>query len=291
MLLWLVKTYMHNSRRWQFLFSVLLALLAGIAGAASPDSFRFVILGDRTGETQPGVYERVWRQAAAESPAFVVSVGDTIQGLNEETAEAEWRQVQQILTPFRQFPLYLTAGNHDIWSEHSEGLFRKYAKHAPHYSFDHEQAHFTILDNSRSEELSADELTFLERDLQAHAAQPVKFIVSHRPSWLVSVMLGNPQFALHQAAKKYGVRYVIAGHVHQMLHIDLEGVSYLSVASSGGHLRASKKYEDGWFFGLTVVEVGGKDVNCQIKELGPPYGRARVTKPKDWGNVGLIHPN
>jgi 3',5'-cyclic-AMP phosphodiesterase len=292
MLLWLVKAYtMLTSRRWQFFVSTLLAGLIGLAAAAPPDSFRFVILGDRTGEAQPGVYERVWQQAAAETPAFVLSIGDTIQGLNDETAESEWRHVQQILAPFRRIPLYLAAGNHDIWSEHSERLFQKYAKHAPHYSFDYEQAHFTILDNSRTEEFSSDELTFLERDLQAHAAQPLKFIVSHRPSWLIAVMLGNPQFPLHQAAKKYGVQSVIAGHVHQMLHVDLEGVTYLSMASSGGHLRASKKYEDGWFFGLTVVDVRGKEVNFQIKELAPPYGRARVTRPKDWGNAGLVHPN
>jgi len=282
---------MLTRRCWQFFVSLLLAALVGLAAAPAPDSFRFVILGDRTGEAQPGVYERVWQQAAAETPAFVLSIGDTIQGLNDETAESEWRHVQQILAPFRGIPLYLAAGNHDIWSEHSERLFQKYAKHAPHYSFDHEQAHFTILDNSRTEDLSADELTFLERDLGAHAAQPVKFIVSHRPSWLIAAMLGNPQFALHRAAKKYGVQSVIAGHVHQMLHVDLEGVTYLSMPSSGGHLRASKKYEDGWFFGLTVVEVRGKQINFQIKELGPPYGRARVTRPNDWGNAGLIQPN
>ena len=86
----------------------------------------------------------------------------------------------------------------------------------------------------------------------------MKFIVSHRPSWLFDVVLGNPDFAVHRMAKKYGVRYVIAGHVHQMLRLELEGVTYLSMASSGGHLRASKKYEDGWFFGYTVVDVRGK---------------------------------
>jgi Icc protein len=89
-------------------------------------------------------------------------------------------------------------------------------------------------------------------------------------------------------AKKYGVRYVISGHVHQMLHVDLEGVMYLSMASSGGHLRASKKYEDGWFFAYTVVDVRGKDLDFQIRELKPPYGRGHITRPKDWGNAGII---
>src|ERR1035441_9968418 len=59
--------------------------------AAPADNFHFVLLGDRTGEAQPGVYQRVWRGLAAAQPAFVLSVGDTIQGLNDATAEAEWR--------------------------------------------------------------------------------------------------------------------------------------------------------------------------------------------------------
>ena len=60
-------------------------------------------------------------------------------------------------------------------------------------------------------------------------------------------MLGNPAFPLHQLAARYGAKYVIAGHIHQMLHFELDGITYLSMASSGGHLRESKTYERGWF--------------------------------------------
>jgi Icc protein len=271
------------------LLTTLLAVLAPLA--AAPDTFHFVVLGDRTGETQPGIYEQVWQEAAADDPAFVVTVGDTIQGLNDASADAEWQAVEHILEPYRRYALYLAPGNHDIWSEASEKAFRKHARHGPHYGFDYGQAHFTVLDNSRSEAFSPDELTFLEKDLQAHAAQPVKFIVSHRPSWLIDVLFSNPNFAVHRLAKKYGVQYVIAGHIHQMLRFGLDGVTYLSMASAGGHLRASKSYEDGWFFGYARVEVSGRDVSFQIKELKPPHGRGRVTTPEDWGTAGLVDKN
>jgi predicted phosphodiesterase len=271
---------------WAMKFPLLLMVLAG---AARPDSFRFVILGDRTGECQPGVYEQVWKETSADQPAFVVGVGDTIQGLDDATAEKEWRAFTQILTPYRRYPLYLVPGNHDIWSDVSERLFRKYTERAPHYGFDYRQAHFTILDNSRSEQLSADELAFLEKDLQAHAAQPVKFIVSHRPSWILQAVMANPDFVLHRIAKKYGVQYVIAGHIHEMLHADLDGVHYVSILSSGGHLRASKKFEDGWLFGYALVEVSGKNISLQIKELRAPHGQGRVTKLQDWGVAGLVN--
>src|SRR5438552_2365088 len=116
------------------LLTMLLAALVRTGTTADPEPFRFVILGDRTGEAQPGVYEHVWREAALENPAFVVSVGDTIQGLNDASAAIEWSTVEQILKPYQRTPIYFTPGNHDIWSAASERLFRKYAGHPPRHS-------------------------------------------------------------------------------------------------------------------------------------------------------------
>jgi len=266
-----------------------LLLAVSLASGGRQDSFRFEILGDRTGEAQPGVYEEAWREAAADQPAFVVTVGDTIQGYDDATARAEWTAVEQILKPWRRIPLYLTPGNHDIWSTESEALFTEYAHRPPHYSFDYRQTHFTILDNSRTEQFSAEELAFLRKDLQEHAKQPLKFVVSHKPSWLIDAVMGNSDFAVQRIAKKYGVRFVVAGHLHEMLHADLDGVAYVSMASSGGHLRASKKYDDGWFFEHTRVDVSGSDVHFEIHELSPPYGQGRVSELRDWGIAGLAN--
>ena len=133
--------------------------------------------------------------------------------------------------------------------------YEKYTRRPLHYSFDYQQAHFTILDNSRSDELPAAEFSYLQKDLELHKNQPVKFIVSHRPSWILNAVLGNPGFPLHQLAKRYGVKYVIAGHIHQMLHFEVEGVTYLSMPSAGGHLRLEKQYDKGWFFAHTLVSI------------------------------------
>ena len=236
----------------RLLVGALLAYLAAIA-APAPDRFGFVLLGDRTGETVPGIYEQVLQAVAAEKPAIVVGVGDTIQGGDDATAEAEWKAVPKLGIAF-----YVAPGNHDIWSDASEKLFTKYAGHPPHYSFDLGPAHFTILDNSRSDQFSTAEMAFLEEDLKAHVDQPIKFIVSHRPSWLIPVMFKNPDFNLQRLAKKYGVQYVIAGHVHKLAHGEVDGVTYISMPSAGGHLRDTGKYEDGWFFGYAVAEVTRK---------------------------------
>jgi Icc protein len=255
--------------------------------AAGEHAFRFAILGDRTGEPQPGVYQQVWKEIAAERPDFVISVGDTIQGSRDAAAEAQWREIDRLLMPYRRYSLYLAPGNHDVWSQASERLFLQHAR-GLHYSFDYGDMHFTILDNSRTDALSNEELSFLESDLKAHATQRFKFVVSHRPSWLLNVVLQNPNFPLHRLARRYGVQYVIAGHLHQILHVDLDGVNYVSMPSSGGHLRASEAYDNGWFFGHALVEVKGKNVTFQIQEAAPPRGHGRVTPLTAWGLTGVL---
>lgn len=289
-----------NEREWKTRFVLVLAYswLAGLVlaahyAAAAGGSFSFAILGDRTGGAQAGVYEQAWKEVAAEDPAFVITVGDTIEGTDAdaEIADQDWRKVEEIWKPYRQFALYLVPGNHDVWmgSPVSEQLFRKYSGHPLHYGFDYGNAHFTILDNSRSDELSAGEMAFLEQDLKAHAAAPVKMIFMHRPSWIVPVALRNPDFPLHKLAKQYGVQYIVAGHVHQMLRFELEGITYLSMASSGGHLRLSAAYEDGWFFGHARVTVKGREIEFQIEELKAPLGQGRITSGAEWGMTGLLN--
>lgn len=255
--------------------------------AHSAGEFRFVILGDRTGGAQPGIYEEAWRQADAENPDFVITVGDTIQGGNDSAVDREWTTALQSLPANPPYRIFFVPGNHDVWSARSAQAFERYTQHPLHYSFDYQQAHFTVLDNSRGDAFSAEELAFLESDLKAHQSQPLKFIFSHRPSWILQTVLANPNFPLHRLAKRYGVQYVVAGHIHQMLCFDLDGVTYVSMASSGGHLRASKQYDQGWFFQHTLVSVRGTEVKFRIKELGPPLGQARVSTLSDWGPAGL----
>ncbi|HVV45102.1 MAG TPA: metallophosphoesterase, partial [Bryobacteraceae bacterium] len=173
-------------------------------GQESAAPLRFVILGDRMGEVVAGKYEAVWKAIEAEKPAFVVGVGDSIQGGNDASAEKEWLEFDRLLDPFRKIPYVPVPGNHDIWNAASAKLYVKHSGHPLDYSFDEGQVHFTMLDNSLTDALQPAELSFLEDDLKAHQAQPVKFIVSHRPSWILSVVLQNSNFPLAQLAAKYG---------------------------------------------------------------------------------------
>jgi len=258
-------------------------LVLAVLWAEEPAEFRFALVGDRTGEVQTGVWERVWRDLSGSAPAFALSVGDVIQGTDDATAEAQWRELLGTLAPYRKLPIYFTPGNHDVWSEASAELYRKYSARPLHYGFDYGPAHFTVLDDSRSDGLLPGEIAFLEADLAAHKGAPAKFIVMHRPSWIMDAALRNAQAPLHQIAKRNGVRWILAGHVHQLIHTDFDGITYYAAPSAGGHLRLSGKYEDGWFFGWTEVRVKSADAAFTIHEL-----EGRRTSLDQWGLSGLL---
>ena len=252
---------------------ILLLLLARLTFAAG---FDFAILGDRTGNAVPGVYEEIVKEVAARHPDFVINVGDTIEGLHDETAAAQWEALKPIWKAFRDTPFYLVPGNHDIWSPASERIWRDETGRPAHYSFDFKGAHITVLDNARSDLLSQDQLAFLESDLAANATKQPKFVIFHRPSWLFLVKFQNTSFPLHQLARKYGVEFVISGHVHQFDRSELEGVQYIMVGSSGGSLTHGKgalsaaSGQEGLYYGYAWVHVDGHNAKLDFQRVEPP---------------------
>ena len=260
-----------------YVAAAVLAAFALAAGGAPANDFRFAILGDRTGDAQPGVYERIWSEIDAEHPDFVINVGDTIQGGNDATARSEWRALRPLWDRYRH-PIYFTPGNHDIWSPASRAIYERETGHPAFYSFDYQNAHFIVLDNSQapdlSLELSADQMQFLARDLEQNRARDPKFVFFHKPFWLIPVKFQSSHFAFHQLITRFGVRYVISGHGHQYVRASLDGITYLEAPSSGGKLKG-EGFDRGWFFGHVLGTVKGSTVELRVKEAGAPYGQGR----------------
>src|SRR5258705_6514872 len=136
-------------------------LLFWAAGAEPQNDFRFAIVGDRTGNAQPGIYERVWREIGLERPDFAITVGDTIEGGSDEQARSEWRALRPLWSRYG-FPVYFTPGNHDIWSPRSLEIYKSETGRGNFYGFNYQDAHFTVLDNGRTLDLADDQLAFVE---------------------------------------------------------------------------------------------------------------------------------
>ncbi|MBI1786359.1 MAG: metallophosphoesterase [Acidobacteria bacterium] len=280
-------------RRW-IVGSLVVLLFVAVVGTRAvtepKNDFRMSILGDRTGGATPEIYGRVWREVDLLHPDFVINVGDTIQGGKDEVAEAQWQELRPIWERYKHYPLYFTPGNHDVFSDTSQRVYQAQTGRPSYYSFNYQDAHFTVLDNSRGTELSEAQLKFLQEDLEANKDRRPKFVFFHKPYWLVFLKLGSGEFPLHQICKKYGVGHVISGHGHQFVKMTRDGIVYMEVGSSGGSInRGLSKglgFKEGFFYHHVWGRVKGSKVELSVKELDGPVGKGRFFRVEEWDDNG-----
>ena len=263
----------------------------GLRALGEPQNdFHFALLGDRTGGAKPQIYGRVWREIDLMHPDFVVNVGDTMQGKDDQTAESQWMELRPVWARYSHYPLYCTPGNHDVWSDFSRKLYEKESRRSSFYSFNYQDAHFTILDTARDRRLLPEQLEFLEKDLQANEDRDPKFVIFHHPYWVQRLDEGDGDFPLHRLAKRYGVDHVISGHGHKFVRRVHDGIPYMEVGSSGGTMDGGFKrgegFVDGRFYHWIWVHVKGSRVSLTVKEIGGAMGGGRMFQAEDWNRNG-----
>jgi predicted phosphodiesterase len=256
------------------------------------NDFHFSIMGDRTGGATHEVWGRVWREVDLLHPDFVINVGDTIEGGRDEVAQQQWNELRPTFVRYRHFPLYFTPGNHDVFSDTSAQIYFKETGRPLFYSFNYQDAHFTVLDNSRTTDLSPAQLEFLEKDLKEHQDRRPKFVFFHKPYWILPLKFQSSEFALHRLARQYGVGYVISGHGHQFVRMERDGIVYMEVGSSGGTMRRGlirgEGFREGWFYHHVWARVKGSKVSFTVKEIDGPRGRGRIFRAEEWGEQGPL---
>ena len=79
------------------------------------EDFHFVIVSDRTGGARPGVFASAIPKVNLLEPAFVVSVGDLIEGYTDDQAQLdrEWDEFEGFVAGL-EAPFFYAAGNHDM---------------------------------------------------------------------------------------------------------------------------------------------------------------------------------
>jgi predicted phosphodiesterase len=282
---------MKTSARHHALASILaVALLGGVVALRAvtepKNDFRFSIVGDRTGGPQPQIYGRVWREIDMLHPDFVINVGDTIQGGEEKLAEAQWLELRPLFQRYNHYPLYFTPGNHDVFSDTSRQLYEKQTGRPVQYSFNYQDAHFTVLDNAQTTDLSQAQLDFLAADLEKHKDRNPKFIFFHKPYWIPLLKLGSSEFPLHKIALKYGVKNIVNGHGHQFVRMVRDGIAYMEVGSSGGQMTRALELghglKEGRFYHHVWGRVKGSKVDFTVKEIDGAKGAGRMFRADQW---------
>jgi hypothetical protein len=191
-----------------------------------------------------------------------------------ELAHAQWDTIAAFLEEL-ECPVYLTPGNHDIWSDESESVYRERAGSAPYYSFDHQDAHFVVLDNSRLEswnEADAEMIDWLETDLASAQDARHIFVFAHKPLWTQTLALGREE-RIHDLFAAHGVDVHFTGHLHHYFSAEYDGVAYVSMGSSGGGVYPTDDADArGQFFQFGWVTVSDEDYELAIVELGAVHG-------------------
>jgi len=291
----------RQGKPWQALLLVAVGAALVVGAAQEPgNDYHFSVMGDRTGGHHPGIYERVWSEIDLLQPQFVMNVGDTIEGyirdpnVIEAQANSQWDEISSIQRPYRQLPLYNTPGNHDIWNDTAEQIYKDRTGQETHYAFTYQSSLFVILDNSRNRELSDEMYTFLEDQLKANPDRGPKYIFFHQPFWLGYVAAGDTNARLHQLCKQYQVDWVITGHGHTLVYQPFDGVDYLEVGSSGGGIglhpdgMPNINFAMGKFFHHVFIRVKGTQVKVTVKELGGRAGEGRMFPIEAWrGNTPM----
>ena len=90
----------------------------GLTPNDASNDFRFVVVTDRTCCHRPGVFAGAMPKVNVLEPAFVVSVGDLIEGYteNQSRLDAEWDEMEGFIAQL-ETPFFYTPGNHDMNNE------------------------------------------------------------------------------------------------------------------------------------------------------------------------------
>jgi predicted phosphodiesterase len=203
---------------------------AAVVPSAAEHEFDFVVLGDSQFH-DPLAFNRIIDEVRLLRPAFVVQVGDMIEGYSDslETVGAEWRRFQRQIDPLAPVSFIAVPGNHDLYGASRKAtaeLLELYeSRWGPSYrSFAYGNARFFVLNSDApgaEGRIDGAQRRWLEAELAA-ADEAHRFVFMHRPP----VLLENAD-SLHALFRDHGVSHVFYGHLHHYHYELREGVRYV----------------------------------------------------------------
>ncbi len=268
----------------------------GVARASADafEPFTFVVFGDpQIGFGPGGIYadsqrfDRVIEHANELHAPVAVIPGDFVQRESMWQSWAFSRSVRRI-----EGRLLLTPGNHDVDDSDALADYRA-AFGADYHDFVYKNCAFVLVNSetARNADLSIREYeeqwAWLESTLQAHAQAGRKhvFLITHRPPFARSEREreSGSNWPLPQRqrlldfARRYGVRWIISGHLHRMVMTDT--MDAIAVVALPGTARSY----DHSPLGYGLFRVGPEKVDFEFVEVGPgPSAPASIPGFREW---------
>lgn len=219
-------------------------------------STRFVILADRTGGEEKGIFPQIIEEINTLSPDFVISVGDLIDGYttDENYLKKLWSEFEDIKGKLK-VPFYPVPGNHDI---SNEWMAEKWEEHWGYsYRILEVENNLFLLLNTEEEgggKISQKQVDYFQTALKKYNGNGWIYVFMHRPLWKSPDNNGYEKIsALLENREKV---IVFSGHEHHYLKRTIKGQKHYVLATSGGgnNLRNNFLGEFHHFFFVTMSD-------------------------------------
>ena len=202
------------------------------------DDFHFAIIGDVTGGYRGKVLDDAVVKLNRMQPAFVLSVGDLIEGHPEDAAEVD-RQWQRFEASVGQLdmPFFHVPGNHDFQRPVMPEQWQQ--RFGPrYYHFVYKDVLFLILntEDESGKAFSDQQVAFVKDVLGRNQDARWTFVLFHQPVWHEFGSSGPAQLQWQKIVSGLGDRQytVVTGHWHNYRLYRRDGRDYMMLATTGG---------------------------------------------------------
>ena len=256
----------------------------------APEDFKFALISDRTGHARAGVFAQGLGKLALLQPAFVVSVGDLIEGYTEDPAQlaAEWDEFDAMLEVL-EAPFFYAAGNHDYSNPPmARDWVRRFG--SSYYHFLYRGVLFLVLNSElfasvsdpsqpiRGAETVAEQMAFAEAVLREHADARWTVVIVHQPLW--DHHEPHPEWLRFESLLGARPHTVFAGHRHAYTKHVRNERSYITLATTGGvsRLRGLDRGEFDHVALVTMSDEGPVMANLMLDGIHDEDVRSAATR-------------
>lgn len=241
-----------------------------------PADFQFAFVSDRTGGHREKIFSRAVEQINLLQPAFVISVGDLIEGGNRKSREAyveEWKEFDGFIAKLTM-PFFYVPGNHDITNPAMDKLWQERLGRR-YYHFIYRNVLFLLLNSEDPPgvgegRLGKEQIAFAKRVLEENPAVRWTVVAMHKPLWTAPTVENTGWLDVEKAlaGRKYSV---FVGHVHRYQKFVRNGMCYYQLATTGGgsKIRGARYGEFDHIAWVTMKKDGPVVANIMLDGVLP----------------------
>jgi len=251
-----------------------------------PGMFHFAVVSDRTGGHRPRVFSQAVDQLNLVQPAFVVSVGDLIEGYTKDQAKLgrEWKEFQGYVHKLKM-PFFYVPGNHDLTNptqveEWRQRFGRRY------YHFTYRDVLFLMVatddegeDQKTYGKISKEQADYFAAVLKDNPNVRWTIVCVHKPIWAMEKadQAGWLEIEKNLAGRNYTV---FAGHVHRYQKFVRNGMNYYQLATTGGgsKMRGLQYGEFDHFTWVSMTKEGPVLANLLLDGILPENLQKPITE-------------